>query len=122
MPDKRQYDRKAYPCFVDYFDGTGFFKDMLDNVSSGGLFLRTRRRPPIGSTVTLCFELEENPIKVNAEVVRHDPVGVGVAFRFGSLEEKNKVRKGVNEIWSVVPHDLWRALQDEIDRQTPGSP
>lgn len=98
MQNKRRYNRKDYNRFVDYYDGVGFFQDPISNVSPGGMLIHTRRRPPVGSEVTMCFELEERPVKVNAEVIRHDPIGIGIEFLFGSVKQRDRVREGMDDV------------------------
>lgn len=65
----------------------GFFEGMTDNISAGGLFLRTDNFLQVGMTATISFNIPSasHPnISVNGEVVRNCPQGL--AFIFKSID------------------------------------
>ncbi len=50
------------------------------NISLGGVFLETKKRPEVGSVVDLRFVWGEETFVGKARVVHHADDGVGVAF------------------------------------------
>ncbi len=50
------------------------------NISISGLFLETRRRPPVGEEVSLCFVWGEDTFVTRAQVIWHGDDGLGLKF------------------------------------------
>ncbi len=99
MDEKRNHPRKKYHQFVDFSDGRQSRLNAMSDISASGMLIRTRRtRPPIGSEITLDFELMDQPIYVAAEVVRHDMRGFGAEFIPESAEEKSWIEKLVERL------------------------
>jgi len=63
------------------------FEAMTDNISAGGLFLRTDYSLPVGTLVTINFNIPNTShpsVTVKGEVIRNDKQGL--AFEFKSLD------------------------------------
>jgi uncharacterized protein (TIGR02266 family) len=83
-PAARQSERltinKEFASFDEFLDA------YVTNVSSGGVFIRTKRPLPVGTVVDLHFTVIADGLELIegvGEVVRVDdnPAGMGVAFR-----------------------------------------
>jgi Tfp pilus assembly protein PilZ len=87
---KREGDRKnvRISCLisVDYADSDRVFKDYIQDISAGGVFIKTRESFSIGEEIVLSMSLsgQGNAFKIPAEVVRNAPDGIGVKFKMTS--------------------------------------
>ena len=80
MPENRENNRKS--CLVDihYSDGRTDRHWLSDNISLGGMFIRTASPEALDSEITLSFELDGAPFKVSAKVIWRNEKGMGVKF------------------------------------------
>jgi Tfp pilus assembly protein PilZ len=80
--DKRDTERKAAGVSVDYSVNDKFYSDMLENISAGGVFIRSTRLFQTGHSTTMVVSLPkmERNIKVRGEIVRQTGEGFGVRF------------------------------------------
>jgi uncharacterized protein (TIGR02266 family) len=105
---ERSEDRLQVAFKVDYAregaEGLGFTRDL----SSAGLFLKTREPFEVGESVRLTFALPvsgSRPLAVEAEVVRiaeggpgaHASPGVGVVFRRLSARDRLEISRFLRE-------------------------
>jgi len=75
---------------VDYADSDRVFKDYIQDISTGGVFIKTRESFSIGEEIVLSMSLagEGNAFKIPAEVVRKAEDGIGVRFKLTSQVQK----------------------------------
>ena len=93
MLEKRRHPRKTYHQFVDFSTGHQSKLNAMSDISASGILIRTRRMPPpIGSEITLNFELMDQAIYVAAAVVRHDIRGFGAEFIPENAEEESFIK------------------------------
>ena len=91
---KKEGDRKnvRISCLisVDYADSDRVFKDYIQDISTGGVFIKTRESFSIGEEIVLSMSLsgEGNAFKIPAEVVRKAEDGIGVRFKLTSQVQK----------------------------------
>lgn len=80
--EKRNTDRKYLKVTVDYSVKDKFYSDTLENISSGGAFIRTTRPIQVGDATTMVASLPgmEGSVKVKGEIVRRTEEGVGIKF------------------------------------------
>ncbi|MCG6909884.1 MAG: PilZ domain-containing protein [Deltaproteobacteria bacterium] len=85
---------------VDYSDSDRFFKDYIQDISSSGVFIKTRESFDIGEEIVLSMALsgDENAFRIPAEVVRTSPEGIGVRFKIKSQVQENIIASFVNEV------------------------
>jgi uncharacterized protein (TIGR02266 family) len=97
--DTRENIRKPYNMVVDYVSQDRFCNDFIQNISAGGMFIETRTPFLVGQDVVLTFPLPKNRkhVKVEGEVIRTTPKGIGVKFKIDS-EEQEKVMKSLLEM------------------------
>ena len=62
---------------VDYSDSDRFFKDYIQDISSGGVFIKTSEPFSIGEEIVLSMSLsgDENAFRMPAEVMRTSEIG-----------------------------------------------
>jgi type IV pilus assembly protein PilZ len=86
MDDRRHHTRVPVSLKVAYRSKGDLQKDLVIDLSPGGLFVRTSKPLPIGTDVDLEVSLEESdaPIHIRGKVIwlrqRHGPEGMGIQF------------------------------------------
>lgn len=98
--DKRQHERKPFFMVVDYCTGDRAYKDYIQNISAGGVFIETRMPFSVGQVVSLSFPLPDYQkyIKVTGEVVRVSPQGIGVKFRMVDQDQEAMIKSLLESI------------------------
>ena len=75
-------------CFVsvDYTDSERVFKDYIEDISTSGVFIKTRESFSVGEEIVLSMSLsrEGSAFKIPATVVRAASDGIGVRFKITS--------------------------------------
>jgi len=68
---------------VDYADSDRVFKDYIEDISTSGVFIKTRESFSLGEEIVLSMSLskEGSAFKIPATVVRAAPDGIGVKFK-----------------------------------------
>ena len=80
--EKRAYQRKNGLIIADYTTPDGDASGLIRNISAGGVFIRTDKKPLAGQSIVLRFPLfsfDEN-ISVSGIVLRVEPTGFVVKF------------------------------------------
>ncbi len=82
MQGKREYDRKSCLIAVDYSTQDRFFRDFIQDISAGGVFIETRDNLSIGQEIALTFSIPNSqiPFRVLGKVTRTSSQGVAVKF------------------------------------------
>lgn len=85
---------------VDYADSERVFKDYIQDISSGGVFIKTRESFAIGEEIVLSMSLAGNgkAFKIPAEVVRKAEDGIGVRFKLSSQIQKTIIECFLEEV------------------------
>jgi len=80
---RRKHLRKSFLMAVDYSTQGHAYKDFIQDISTGGVFIETHMPFTAGQEVSLTFSLPnyQKHVKVLGEVVRTTPQGVGVKFK-----------------------------------------
>ncbi len=99
-------DRRAHPRFplilaVDYPGSVSQMRDYTENLSAGGLFIRTERQFEVGDRVTLLVSFPEllEPATLEVEVVRQrdgtaeQPAGVAVWVPSDRVADRRKLEE-----------------------------
>ena len=86
---KRKHEREPFFMVVDYSIEDRFYKDYIQNISAGGVFIETRIPFRAGQEVSLTFPLRDYQkyIKIIGEVVRVTPHGIGVKFKMVNQDQ-----------------------------------
>jgi Tfp pilus assembly protein PilZ len=80
--ERRKHVRKPFFMVVDYATQDRTYKDFIQNISTGGVFIETRMFLGAGQKVAMSFPLPncQKHIKITGEIVRTSLHGVGVKF------------------------------------------
>ena len=83
---KRKHPRKPYVSQVDFSTGDQAFKELVQDISPGGLFIETSAPLAVGQEITLLLSLQDHarPMKILGEIVRATDQGIGVRFKHPS--------------------------------------
>ena len=97
---KRKHERKPFLMAVDYSTQDHVYKDFIQNVSAGGVFIQTNMPFSVGQEVSLTFPLPnyQKHIKIIGEVVRTAPQGVGVKFKMADQDQKAIIKSLLESI------------------------
>ena len=80
--DRRRHKRYELrlPVYLDREDGTTF-PATLQDISQGGMLMKTEQLPPIGSGIGVEFRVLPNlQCQAYGRVLRHEPGGIAVQF------------------------------------------
>ena len=82
IPNNRQYPRRTAYIIAEYTVLEGSFRDIIKNIGSGGLFIRTDRKIAVGQPILAKFPLFnfDQTLQASGRVVRIDPSGFAVTF------------------------------------------
>ena len=80
--ERRKHVRKPFFMVVDYATQDRTYKDFIQNISTGGVFIETRMFLGAGQKVAMSFPLPncQKHVKITGEIVRTSLHGVGVKF------------------------------------------
>jgi uncharacterized protein (TIGR02266 family) len=86
---RRKHARKSFLMAVDYSTQDHVYKDFIQDISTGGVFIQTHMPFSVGQEVSLTFPLPnyQKHIKIVGEVVRSNPQGVGVKFKMADKDQ-----------------------------------
>jgi uncharacterized protein (TIGR02266 family) len=107
---QRKTPRTSTVIQVDYHTADSFFRDFVDNVSTGGMFIATPKPLEPGTQLRLEFLLPgfNYPIRVKAEVMWNRDKssvnqrrGMGVKFENLSPNAKDKINTIVKRLRSI---------------------
>lgn len=101
--EQREYQRKNGLIIAEYTTPDGKGNGLIRNISAGGLFIRTDKKPFAGQSIVLRFPLftfEEN-ISVSGKVIRIESTGFVVKFDkpiYNLICQKGSFPEIVNEV------------------------
>jgi Tfp pilus assembly protein PilZ len=87
--ERRNFNRLSINNEISIFTKDGYFTALMENISAGGLFLRTNKNIEIGEMIEISIPLPNSPDKKNIKV---DIVAVrvmdnGIAFKFQVIDD-----------------------------------
>jgi len=79
---KRRHTRKSCLITVDYSTPDRFYREFIQDISAGGLYIETREPLSKGEAISLTFSVpnSEVPIRLTGKIVRADESGIAVEF------------------------------------------
>jgi type IV pilus assembly protein PilZ len=97
---KRRHPRKDLFTVVDYAVQGRTYKDFVQNIGTGGIFIETRRPLSIGQEIAMTFPLPgaQNHIKIVGEVVRTTDEGIGVKFKLADEQHEATLKSLVESL------------------------
>lgn len=80
--NRQKHPRRTSYIIAEYRLNEGTFRDVISNIGSGGLFIRTSRKVAVDQAIVLQFPLFdfEQPVEVSGRVIRRDHNGFAVMF------------------------------------------
>jgi uncharacterized protein (TIGR02266 family) len=90
---KREHKRKPFFMVVDYSAEDRLYKDYIQNISAGGVFIETQIPFDEGQEISLSFPLPDHQkyIKILGEIVRTSSQGIGVRFKKTDKEQEEMI-------------------------------
>ena len=90
---KRGHTRKPFLMVVDYASPDRLYKDFIQNISPGGVFIETSVPFSVGQEISLAFPLPKSQrhVKIAGEVARVDKKGIGVKFKVADQEQETLI-------------------------------
>ena len=89
-------------CFVsvDYTDSERVFKDYIEDISTSGVFIKTREAFSVGEEIVLSMSIsrEGSAFKIPAIVVRAAADGIGVRFKITSQVQEAIIESLIESI------------------------
>jgi len=87
---RRKHEREPFFMVVDYSVEDRFYKSYIQNISAGGVFIKTRMPFKAGQEASLTFPLADYQkyIKITGEIVRVTPQGIGVKFKMVNQDQE----------------------------------
>jgi len=91
---RRKHEREPFFMVADYSAEDRVYRDYIQNVSAGGVFIETHMPFTSGQEVSLAFPLPnyKKYIKIIGEVARVTPQGIGVVFKLVNQEQETMVK------------------------------
>jgi hypothetical protein len=79
----RKHQRKPWVIPIAYSTDDQAFKDVIKDISNGGVFIETKKSFTAGQTITMNFRLSKSQklIQATGEIVRSNSQGIGVKFK-----------------------------------------
>jgi uncharacterized protein (TIGR02266 family) len=95
--DKRRYPRIRFGFRVE--DPAGQMEWMTEDISIGGLFLKTLEKLPVGSKLQLVFQLpgSSRVIEAIGEVKHHREEGMGLEFSKMDQEGREEMERFIKD-------------------------
>lgn len=91
---RRKHEREPFFMVTDYSTEDRVYRDYIQNVSAGGVFIETHMPFTSGQEVSLAFPLPnyKKYLKIIGEVARVTPQGIGVVFKLVNQEQETMVK------------------------------
>ena len=79
----RKHPRKECLITVHYASKGRAYQNFIQDISTEGVFIETRESFAVGDKLllTISYSNEQRPFKIEGEVARVDPRGVGIKFK-----------------------------------------
>ncbi|PIR21825.1 MAG: hypothetical protein COV44_11020 [Deltaproteobacteria bacterium CG11_big_fil_rev_8_21_14_0_20_45_16] len=123
--EQREFSRVPLiqkPIEIEFKSCAQFAKQYIDNISLGGLFVKTQERPPLGSIVAISFSLPATPslpereFNLYAKVCRISESGIALEFTNLTLEARAELEVYVKNFLPKGVDTRTKAKQSTVDR------
>jgi len=101
---RRKHKREPFFMVADYSTQDHVYRDYIQNVSAGGVFIETNMPFTSGQKVSLAFPLPnyQKYIKIIGKVARVTPQGIGVVFKMVNQEQETMVKSLLEWLMSAT--------------------
>jgi len=98
----RKDDRKDFFMTVDYVVNDRYYRDFIQDMSDGGVFIKTRQKFKPGQDILMTFMSPDllKPFKIPGEIMRALDSGIGVQFKKESQVQAETISALVKKIRS----------------------
>lgn len=98
----RKADRKDFFVTVDYVVNDRYYRDFIQDMSDGGVLIKTRQKfkPGQGILMTFMSPDQQKPFKILGEIMRTLDDGIGVRFKKESQVQAEIIASLVTQIQS----------------------
>jgi Tfp pilus assembly protein PilZ len=98
--ERRKYDRIDFFTIIDYSAGDQYYRDFIQDMSNSGVFIKTSQKFSTGQMIRMIFMSRDNqkPFKINGEIVRVSPDGIGVKFQIESQVQEEAIKSLIQVI------------------------
>lgn len=92
--ERRKYNRIDFFTIIDYSAGDQYYRDFIQDMSNSGVFIKTSQKFSTGQIIRMIFMSRDNqkPFKINGEIVRVSPDGIGVKFKIESQVQEEAIK------------------------------
>ena len=99
----RKADRKDFFVTVDYVVNGRYYRDFIQDMSDGGVFIKTRQKFETGQDILMTFMSpdQQKPFKIPGEIMRALDNGIGVRFKTESQVQAETIAELVKQIRST---------------------
>lgn len=96
----RKHDRKDFFMIVDYNVNDQYHRDVIQDISESGVFIKTSQMFSSGQEIQMTFMSPDyqRPFKIKGEIVRVQTDGVGVKFKIDSQVQESALKSFMNNI------------------------
>jgi len=96
----RKHDRKDLLLVVDYTVGDKYHRDVIQDISESGVFIKTSQAFSVGQKIRMAFMSPDHqkPFKIKGEIVRTHTDGVGVKFIMESQVQEAALKNFMSNI------------------------
>jgi Tfp pilus assembly protein PilZ len=98
--ESRQNHRKNFFMTVDYNVEDQYVRDFIEDMSNGGVFIKTSQTFSVGQKILMTFMSPDHlkPFKIGGEIVHFQKEGFGVKFKTESQVQEEAIKNLVNMI------------------------
>ncbi len=98
--ERRKYHRKDLFRIIDYNVGGQYYRDLIQNISGSGVFIKTVHTFSVGQSIimTLMSPISQKLFKIIGDIVRVRTDGIGVKFKIKSQVQKEVLKSLVDLI------------------------
>jgi Tfp pilus assembly protein PilZ len=98
--ERRKYNRIDFFTIIDYSAGDQYYRDFIQDMSNSGVFIKTSQKFSTGQIIRMTFMSRDyqKPFKINGEIVRVSPDGIGVKFKIESQVQEEAIKNLIDII------------------------
>ena len=98
--ERRKYNRIDFFTIIDYSAGDQYYRDFIQDMSNSGVFIKTSQKFSVGQIIRMTFMSRDyqKPFKINGEIVRVSPDGIGVKFKIESQVQEEAIKSLIDII------------------------
>jgi len=102
ISENRKYDRKDFIRIIDYTVGDKYYRDFIQDISEGGLFIDTSNEFSVGQKILMTFisPYYQKPFKMHGEIIHVQTDGIGVKFKIKSQVQESVLKSFMEKIQS----------------------